>query len=57
MDLFRTEGGLAVPAVTARQMRDVDRVAVEEIGPSLEQMMENAGRSLAWLCTTMLGEP
>ena len=55
--MFRTEGGLAVPAVTARQMRDVDRVAVEEIGPSLEQMMENAGRSLAWLCTTMLGEP
>lgn len=57
MASFRTEGGLSVPAVTARQMRDVDRVAVEGIGPSLEQMMENTGRSLALLCTTMLGEP
>lgn len=29
-------------------MRDVDRVAVEEVGLKLLQMMENAGRSLAW---------
>ena len=35
------------PAVTAQQMREVDRVAVEEMGPNLHQMMENAGRSLA----------
>lgn len=56
MDSFRTQGGLRVPAVTAQQMRDVDRVAVQEIGPSLQQMMENAGRSLASLCMTMLGE-
>jgi NAD(P)H-hydrate epimerase len=29
-------------------MRDVDRVAVEEVGLELLQMMENAGRILAW---------
>jgi len=54
MDSFHTEGGLRVPAVTAQQMREVDRVAVEEIGPNLHQMMENAGRSLAAACMTML---
>ncbi len=56
MDWFHTEGGLRVPAVTAQQMRDVDRVAVEDIGPNRHQMMENAGRSLASVCMTMLGE-
>jgi NAD(P)H-hydrate epimerase len=29
-------------------MRDVDRVAVEEVGLEVLQMMENAGRALAW---------
>jgi NAD(P)H-hydrate epimerase len=33
--------------VTADEMRDVDRVAVEEIGLQPLQMMENAGRILA----------
>lgn len=28
-------------------MRELDRIAVEETGPNLWQMMENAGRSLA----------
>lgn len=44
---FRTEAGLTVPAVTAEQMREVDRVAMEEFGLSILQMMENAGRALA----------
>ena len=57
MDSFHTEGGLRVPAVTAQQMREVDGVAIEEMGPNLHQMMENAGRSLASVCMTMLGEP
>ena len=56
MDSFHTDGGLRVPAVTAQQMREVDRVAVQEIGPNLHQMMENAGRNLASVCRTMLGE-
>jgi NAD(P)H-hydrate epimerase len=34
--------------VTADEMRDVDRVAVEDVGLQLLQMMENAGRILAW---------
>jgi hypothetical protein len=46
-DLFETADGRAVTAVTATEMRDVDRVAVEEFGIDLLQMMENAGRTLA----------
>ena len=45
---FRTPAGDEVPAVTAAGMRAVDRVAVEEVGLQLLQMMENAGRALAW---------
>jgi NAD(P)H-hydrate epimerase len=47
-DSFTTASGVEVPAVTAEQMREVDRVAVEEFGLQLLQMMENAGRTLAW---------
>lgn len=36
-----------LPLITSRQMREVDRVMVEEYGIQLIQMMENAGRSLA----------
>jgi NAD(P)H-hydrate epimerase len=45
---FRTPDGRGVGAVTAGEMADVDRVAVEEVGVRLLQMMENAGRALAW---------
>src|SRR5712692_1302376 len=38
-----------VPAVSAAQMREVDRMVVEDFGISLLQMMENAGRALAEL--------
>ena len=51
---FRTSGGLAVPAVIADQMRDVDRIAVEDFGLSILQMMENAGRNLALNVMDML---
>lgn len=44
---FVTEGGIEVPAVTTDQMRQVDRIAIEETGPLLLQMMENAGRGMA----------
>lgn len=56
VDSFRTATGLVVPAVTTPRMREVDRVAVEEVGPNLHQMMENAGRNLATLCAGLLGE-
>ena len=45
--LFWTEDGVPVPAVTAEQMREVDRIAVEDFGLGILQMMENAGRNLA----------
>ena len=54
--LFRTAGGTAVPAVSAEQMREVDRIAVEEFELGILQMMENAGRSLAENVLDMLGE-
>ncbi|MGB5364878.1 MAG: NAD(P)H-hydrate epimerase [Polyangiales bacterium] len=44
---FATDLGVRVPAITTDQMREVDRVAIEELGPNLYQMMENAGRNLA----------
>ena len=45
---FRTADEKVVSAVTADEMREVDRIAVEEFGIGLLQMMENAGRTLAW---------
>ena len=44
---FITRSSKTVPSVTTEQMRRVDRIAIEETGPSLLQMMENAGRNLA----------
>lgn len=52
---FVTEDGIIVPAVTAEQMREVDRIAVEEFGLGILQMMENAGRNLAENVMDMLG--
>ncbi|RMF63444.1 MAG: NAD(P)H-hydrate epimerase [Calditrichaeota bacterium] len=52
---FCTREGFEVPAVTAEQMREVDRIAVQETGPNLFQMMENAGRNLAELALELLG--
>src|SRR5260370_29186205 len=41
---FIAENGVAVPAVTAEEMRELDRIATEETGPSLLQMLEKYGR-------------
>ena len=43
-----------VPPVTAAQMREVDRMMVEDFGVSVLQMMENAGRALAELTRIQL---
>ncbi len=43
-----------VSPVTAQQMRDVDRLMVDEAGISLVQMMENAGRALATVARSHL---
>ena len=52
---FVTDGGVVVPAVTADQMKEIDRIAIEETGPNLFQMMENAGRNLAITAMRFLG--
>jgi NAD(P)H-hydrate epimerase len=52
---FVTGSGIAVPAVTADEMRRLDRIATEETGPNLFQMMENAGRNLALHAIEVLG--
>ncbi len=44
---FTTKNGTQIPAITTEQMIEVDRIAIEETGPNLYQMMENAGRNLA----------
>ena len=54
--LFWTEEGVPVPAVTTEQMREVDRIAVEEFGLGILQMMENAGRNLAQNVMDMVGD-
>jgi NAD(P)H-hydrate epimerase len=60
VEYFKTEDGIIIPAVTAEQMKKIDRIAIEESGPNLWQMMENAGRSLAeltlHLCSDDLGK-
>ena len=44
---FYNDEGKQIPAVTTDQMREVDRIAVEEFNLEILQMMENAGRNLA----------
>lgn len=51
---FTTEAGIEVPAVSASQMHEIDRIAVQETGPTLFQMMENAGRTVAEFCLDVL---
>lgn len=53
---FTTDGGVVVPTVSVEQMREVDRIAVENQTPNLYQMMENAGRALAMAATALLGK-
>jgi len=53
---FFSDTNIQVPAVTTKQMREIDSMAVEETGPALLQMMENAGRNLAQLAMEGLGE-
>ncbi|MFC1662421.1 NAD(P)H-hydrate epimerase [Gemmatimonadota bacterium] len=55
MRFVRSDGREVMP-VSRAQMLEIDRIAVGESGPSLLQMMENAGRSLAGLIVRDLGE-
>src|SRR5215471_17344825 len=53
---FFTDTDIQVPAVTASEMREADRIAMQETGPNLFQMMENAGRNLAEMALEHLGK-
>lgn len=53
---FATTRGVRVPAVTAEEMRAVDRVAVDEVGLPLLSMLENAGRNLAKASRAVVGD-
>ncbi len=45
----------SVPWLSVEQMREVDRLMIDEFAIALEQMMENAGRNLALLARQLLG--
>lgn len=51
---FFTDEGLSIPVVSANQMKEIDRIALEETGPNLFQMMENTGGNLAELVKRIL---
>ncbi len=53
---FFTDSGIEVPSVTAEQMREVDRMALDQTGPNLFQMMEHAGRNLALFAIAVLDD-
>ncbi len=52
--LFPTIPRSTLPLLSTDQMREVDRLMIEEYGIILMQMMENAGRNLADLAQAML---
>lgn len=53
---FWTEEGIPVQTVTAEQMREVDRIAMQIFNIDILQMMENAGRSLCENVIEILGK-
>lgn len=55
LDALPAVAGADVPWLSVEQMREIDRLAVDEAGMLLEQMMENAGRSLARVARLLLG--
>ena len=57
LDALPTRAAAELPAVTREQMREVDRLMIEEYGIRLLQMMENAGLNLAGLVRRYLGRP
>lgn len=44
-----------LPSVTAKEMKEIDRLMVEELGIGLLQMMERAGRNLTEVARVLLG--
>ncbi|HJN92578.1 MAG TPA: NAD(P)H-hydrate epimerase [Dehalococcoidia bacterium] len=55
--LYPLRAAADVPLVTTDQMREVDRLAIDDAQLSLLQMMENAGRALATITADHLPPP
>lgn len=55
MDVYYKINMKSIPSLTIAQMREVDRMIVEEIGVSVAMMMENAGRNTAVMARRLLG--
>jgi NAD(P)H-hydrate epimerase len=53
---FQTDDGIDIPAINEDEMREIDRIVVEEHQLGILQMMENAGRSLAQLAMEQVGD-
>jgi len=53
---FLAEDGREIPSVTEDEMREVDRIAVQDFQLGVLQMMENAGRNLASHVIDTFGE-
>lgn len=53
-NFFYTKKGHQIPAISAAEMAEVDRIAVEDFGLGILQMMENAGRNTALHVMEML---
>jgi NAD(P)H-hydrate epimerase len=53
--LFPIVEARAVPWLSVEEMREVDRIMVEELGISLVRMMENAGRGFAQVARALIG--
>ena len=53
--MFKIKNGQIIPSVTEDQMREVDRIAMDDFRLGVLQMMENAGRNLALNVMDMLG--
>jgi NAD(P)H-hydrate epimerase len=52
---YKVLAEMEIPALSTEQMKEVDRLMVEEFGIGLIQMMENAGRNLAELARRFSG--
>jgi NAD(P)H-hydrate epimerase len=53
---FQTDDGINIPAVDEDEMREIDRITVEQYRLGILQMMENAGRTLAQLAMQQLSD-
>ncbi len=53
---FQTMSNKHVKAISREEIIEIDRIALEETGPNLWQMMENAGRNLAQLTINLFGD-